>query len=247
MHIIGEWKIGLLLGLVALAGAGALVVSPATIAPEIGWAIIAVSAMGFVMLGWHHFAITALVGSSAKRIRQIISSDSPALALGAVQKSEPETIFVPRMDTLHVGVVTDAVDLLKMAVPPYKVIVTIATPLNSETLAYAEELVSILEETVLVPPSSPSAQLEQLRRVRELMIQLKGNDVLVYADTNWKHLPERWVEPAVRDPFVVEAQIILAFGAPQKWGETSIKVEVDNGQPRTIPYAPIFPPKQSAS
>jgi hypothetical protein len=38
----------------------------------------------------------------------------------------------------------------------------------------------------------------------------------------------------------MENQLILAVGPPPEYGETSIEVEVDNGQPRTIPYKVLF-------
>jgi hypothetical protein len=124
----------------------------------------------------------------------------------------------------------------------HKVIMHVATKLNTETQAYVKELVSVLEGTnIRTPALAPSAELELLGHIRELIVLLKGNDVMVYATDHWKRLPERWEEPETPDPYAVEAQLILVFGPPPEWGENTIAVPVDNGQPRTLPYAPIGP------
>jgi hypothetical protein len=53
MQISFEGKLGLVLGLIALAGAGAIMVAPDKL--WIGWSLIAIAALGGVMLGFHHF------------------------------------------------------------------------------------------------------------------------------------------------------------------------------------------------
>ena len=159
------------------------------------------------------------------------------------EEADPKTILVPRIDTIHAKAVTDEADLLKMASSNHNVVMHITTKLNTETQTYVKELVSILETVNISTPSlAPTAELELLRRIRELIVLLKGNDVVVYADGHLKRLPERWEEPETPDPYIVEAQLILVFGPPPEWGENAIAVPVDNGQPRTLPYAPIGPP-----
>jgi hypothetical protein len=77
------------------------------------------------------------------------------------------------------------------------------------------------------------------RRLRELVVLLKGNDVWVYADTHMKYLPESFEE----DPNgqrQIHAQLVIAFGPPGEYGEESVEVDVDNGQPRVLPAQPIF-------
>jgi hypothetical protein len=56
MHISPEGKIGIALGLVALAGAGALVVAPEPWVTGIGWIMIAAAIIGGAMLAWNHFS-----------------------------------------------------------------------------------------------------------------------------------------------------------------------------------------------
>jgi hypothetical protein len=103
--------------------------------------------------------------------------------------------------------------------------------------------VSILESQIgrNNHPLSALENLDTIGRLRDLIVLLKGNDVALYADSHWKFLPERWEEPEIRDPLNMEDQLILAVGPPPEWGETSIEVEVDNGQPRTLPYKPVSP------
>ena len=55
MQISLEGKLGLLLGLVALAGAGAMMIAPEKL--WIGWALIALAGAGGVGLGFHHFGL----------------------------------------------------------------------------------------------------------------------------------------------------------------------------------------------
>jgi hypothetical protein len=54
MHISGEGKIGIALGLVALAGGGGAMNWPDH--SEIGWAMMIIAGIGGVMLADHHFA-----------------------------------------------------------------------------------------------------------------------------------------------------------------------------------------------
>jgi hypothetical protein len=161
------------------------------------------------------------------------------------KQADPKTMFIPRMSTIHAKMVRNEADFLELAGYKDTVLIHVATKLNAETQAYVEELVSILEAVdIRTPALSAKAELQLLRRTRELIVLLKGNDVMVYAERHFKRLPERWEEPERPDPFDVEAQLILAFGPPPEWGEDTIEVSVDNGQPRALPYAPIPPPNR---
>lgn len=52
MQITAEGKLGLCLGLIALAGAGAMMVAPDKL--WIGWTLIALAGLGGIGLGFHH-------------------------------------------------------------------------------------------------------------------------------------------------------------------------------------------------
>jgi hypothetical protein len=53
MRVSGEGKFGILIGLVSIAGAGAIVLAPDR--PWIGWGLIAISLIGSIVLIYHHF------------------------------------------------------------------------------------------------------------------------------------------------------------------------------------------------
>jgi hypothetical protein len=133
--------------------------------------------------------------------------------------------------------------LLELAKQQDIVILHVLAKLNSLSQGYVEELVAILESLTGRNdyPLSAIDNLDTIGRLRDLIVLLNGNDVALYAAGHWKFLPERWEEPEIRDPLNMENQLILTVGPPPEWGETSIEVEVDNGQPRTFPYKPVFP------
>jgi hypothetical protein len=71
--------------------------------------------------------------------------------------------------------------------------------------------------------------------MRWLMVQLKGNDVLVFVCDHMKNLPES-DEVVDSRSLNWELQAIIAFAPPQEWGEDSVEVNVDNGQPYIIDW-----------
>ena len=79
-------------------------------------------------------------------------------------------------------------------------------------------------------------ELGRLRRLKELLVLLKGNDVLVHADTNFRSYPEGEER---RIPGVsFETQLIIAFAPPDD--SDDVCVTVDNG--RSIPAGTVpFP------
>ena len=54
MHISSEGKIGISVGLLALGGAGAVVVAEGPLLTAIGWASIAIAILGGAALAYHH-------------------------------------------------------------------------------------------------------------------------------------------------------------------------------------------------
>lgn len=145
--------------------------------------------------------------------------------------------FVPRHDTGIADVVVSEAQLFELATKNKVALCHAVVGLRAETGLYLEELFSILRgltwsarESALSPGSADA--LVTQRRIRELLVLLKGNDVWVYQTTNLKQLPERDVIPDTPDPFDLEPQLIIAAGPPGEYGETSISVPIDNGQPR---------------
>jgi hypothetical protein len=85
-------------------------------------------------------------------------------------------------------------------------------------------------------------QIELRRRIRELLVLLKGNDVRVFANDNWKQLPESFEVQPNSDLLDVERQIVIAFGLAGEYGESSIKVPIDRGQPQILTWGGGTPP-----
>jgi hypothetical protein len=78
--------------------------------------------------------------------------------------------------------------------------------------------------------------------MRAHMVQLKGNDVLVYGYPHVKLLPER-SEPAYTGAPHERLELHIAFGPPPPPPDEPgrVGILVDNGQPRTIPRDRIYP------
>src|SRR5262249_34656358 len=137
------------------------------------------------------------------------------------------------------SVCTEATDLIELG--SHKTVVFhILTTLTAETEAYAVELFELIESLTwdkrpldqpLMAPLAGPAALALHRRLRELIVLLKGNDVWIYGDTHIKTLPES-LEVRPRDErSSMEIQGIVALGPPGEYGETAIKIPVDHGQP----------------
>jgi len=86
MHISGEGRIGFLLGLIGIGGAGAVWVVPNH--TEIGWVLIAIAVIGVIVLGWHHFRETR----------------SPLLSLGKVKRLGALIIIAAGVAITGIGV-----------------------------------------------------------------------------------------------------------------------------------------------
>src|SRR3546814_5262649 len=66
--------------------------------------------------------------------------------------------------------------------------------------------------------------------MRELIVLLKGNDIWLYVTTHLKAYPESHVV-LENGPRNYRSQIIIAFGPPGEYGEESLTVTIDHGQP----------------
>ena len=78
------------------------------------------------------------------------------------------------------------------------------------------------------------------RKMRDLLVLLRGNNILVYGLHHMKHLPECSEVPE-RLGTDVEWHGILVFGPPGEYGENSVNVDVDNGQPWIIDWDKPLP------
>lgn len=148
----------------------------------------------------------------------------------------PKREILPRFDTAYAYAISDEASMFEFAKGNRTLISHVLTELTSETSSYAEELLTILHRLTWDGGSfdNPIVSLEEIavrRRMRELLVLLKGNDVWVYCDTNIKTLPESFEIQPPDAKVTHEFQAIVAFGPPGEYGETSIKVPMDRGQP----------------
>jgi transcriptional regulator with XRE-family HTH domain len=114
--------------------------------------------------------------------------------------------------------------------------IQIDVKLTDETSEYAEELVRLLDPLTwskrdwLTEPTAAD-EIALRRRVRQLLVLLKGNDIWVYYTQHSRHLPERFELPKENEPREMKFRVAIVFGPPSEYGEETIDVRVDNGQP----------------
>lgn len=159
-----------------------------------------------------------------------IGSEEPAA------EEECATITAPRFDTDFARAVYDEATLFAEARDNHVVVSHIMTMLNSDTECYVDELLDVLESVTRGrrgsrAPIDGREELRLRRRLRELLVLLKGNDVWVYSTTHMKFFPESNIPADKRDWSKVQTQVIVAFGPPGEYGETTLKVPIDHGQP----------------
>jgi transcriptional regulator with XRE-family HTH domain len=167
-----------------------------------------------------------------------------AATQNAVEKMKPvrREQVLPRFDETIAHFVSDEAGLVELVKGNWVLVSHILTALNAETSAYAEELITILQSLAWDPRvearhrSDGAEEIGLRRRIRELLVLLKGNDVWVYGDSNMKILPESYEVLSAGDRCDYEFQAIIAFGPPGEYGETSIRVPIDRGQPSILTW-----------
>lgn len=163
----------------------------------------------------------------------------------ATAPEKPGPVTVPRFDTYPASVVRDESDLFESAARSHVVVSHVLTRLTPETNSYADEVLELLESLTWErrDPLTPVAGRDELRiraRLRELLVLLKGNDVWVYATDHFKYFPESHEVQLKRDMSKLQMQTVVAFGPPGEYGEETLSVPVDHGQPWVYdPGAPI--------
>jgi transcriptional regulator with XRE-family HTH domain len=176
-------------------------------------------------------------------------SSSPGLAVlpSSVNRSPQEQRLIPRFDTTSAGVCTEASHLIELG-SHKSVVFHILTTLNAETETYTAELFELIEsltwdkrpldQPLMAPLDGPAAVVLR-RRLRELIVLLKGNDVWIYGDTHIKTLPESFEVRPDNEPQTIEIQGIVALGPPGEYGETTITVPIDHGRPFYLSPLPL--------
>ena len=176
---------------------------------------------------------------------RLVSNNPPAFGVKWQPTECSQVTQIPRFYTYFATATDDETRLLDDAKNCHIVILHVHTKLTVETEKYAEELLDLMQSVTwknrgALKPLDGRQELLLRRRLRELLVLLKGNDVWVYLTNNTKLLPESMIEVPDRSGSSMELQTIIAFGPPGEYGEDTLKVPVDNGQPRTIELAPLF-------
>lgn len=172
--------------------------------------------------------------------------DGPRLVPSGSVADAVATTFLPVGDYLqprygneYASATMDADELFEHACGSHTVVCTIETKLTSELSGYANKLMKLLggvsySRRSILNDIPEDAGCAIKRRIRELLVLLKGNDVWVYETWVLRHVPESDVLPVEGAESKMEFQTVLAFGPAGEYGETSLKIMVDYGQPRMI-------------
>ena len=148
--------------------------------------------------------------------------------------------LVPRFDYDLATVTMDEGRLIKSANQSNDFVCEIMVPLTDMTAQYAEDLIAALtsltwSERSILDTITSTEEIILRRRVKQLMVLLRGNDIWIYHTTLFRRLPERHTLPPENEPSELSSRFIVALAAPGEYGETSIEVQVDHGQPFIIP------------
>lgn len=167
------------------------------------------------------------------RPKQVPASEN---VFDSVLKELSEDRTVPRYDYDLASASTDESHYYEHAYRSQDIAVEIMVPLDEETSEYAEELVALLTSLTHAGRGNlngvPARDAITIRRrIRQLLVLLKGNDVWVYETEVLRRLPERYTVAPEDEPSTMEFRQVIAFGPPGEYGETTIRVPIDHGQP----------------
>lgn len=148
--------------------------------------------------------------------------------------------LVPRYDYDLANVTMDEGLLFKQANSSNDFACEIMISLTDEAAEYTQELVAILDGLTwsvrsILQKVSPSEEIAIRRRIKKLLVLLRGNDVWVYHTHLFRRLPERHTPLPEGEYADLSSRFIIALAAPAEWGETSIRVPIDHGQPFILP------------
>ena len=204
-------------------------------------------------------ALAARIAAVLKIGREevVFAPDGPRLVVTApVPPAAPVHVsrgkqLVPRFDKDSARDVGSGEALYELACHADLVIAEARIPMDSEISGYVAELVGLIEAASWMHRERFSkleadAEASLRKRMRHLLVQLRGNDIWTYALHHTKHLPvgEEAPETFSTD---VEWQAIIVFGPPGEYGENTVEVNVDNGHPWIIDWdKPIVCPSQKA-
>ncbi|PTE19458.1 XRE family transcriptional regulator [Cereibacter changlensis JA139] len=170
----------------------------------------------------------------------------PPPAAGSSSDADRPPLFedrdqiIPRHDWDYAQATSDEGKLYDEAANSHDLACVIEIPLTEETGGYAQELVDLLTGLTwfrrdLLLDIPPSDQIAIRRRIRQLMVMLRGNDIWIYQTKVYRRLPERYDLPPEDEPTTHQSRFVIALGPPGEYGETSMRVPIDHGQPFVLP------------
>lgn len=194
------------------------------------------------LLGVHREAITLTPPTSSAAVAG--TDNGPLADLGKEK-------LISRFDWEYAQETSDDGALYEEASNAHDLACVIEVPLNAETGAYVQDMVDMLtaltwSQRDIRHDIPASDQIATRRRLRELIVLLRGNDIWIYQTMVLRRLPERYDLPPPGEPSTMEFRLTVAFGPPGEYGETSMKVPVDHGQPFILPAWSAFAEKQGA-
>jgi hypothetical protein len=152
-----------------------------------------------------------------------------------------EERLIPRQHNFEYARVTwDEGYLYKEANQSHDVECIIESSLTEATSACAQELIEILDglsrsKQDILAKIDASGPIAIRRRIRELIVLLKGNDIWIYSTYVLRRLPERVTVAPKDEPHTCEFRLVIVLGPPGEFGEETLRVPVDNGQPYILP------------
>jgi transcriptional regulator with XRE-family HTH domain len=147
-----------------------------------------------------------------------------------------EERLIPRNDFEYAKATKDEASLYKDARDSHDVECIIEMQLSDSTSAYAQELLQVLAHQTrlqrdILAKIEPAAEIAIRRRIRDLIVLLRGNDVWIYTTVVHRTLPERDTLSPEGEPREYQRRLVIALAPPGEYGEESLRVPVDNGQP----------------
>jgi len=148
--------------------------------------------------------------------------------------------LVPRHDWDTATATADDGELFREASSSDDLTCAIETPLNEETSAYAREFVELLTDLTwsrrdIREEISPAAEIATRRRLRQLIVLLRGSDIWIYVTSVLRRLPERYDLAPEGEPVRYSFRLVLALAPRGADGETTTKVAIDHGRPFMLP------------
>ncbi len=156
--------------------------------------------------------------------------------------SAPLTPEIPRFSEVLINRIESAKELYELARHTHVIVSQFMIEMDVEVSGYVKEVLAILKRVSDGEhdlgdgfrrdrfDDGDFPELGRMKRLKEMLILLKGNDVLVYADCNERMYPDGETPWLPGLPY--ETQLIIAFSSPGE-DDHYVTVTVDNG--RSVP------------